>query len=1056
MGCLGEERICLLVAGRLTPLARRLALRHLRTCASCAVRLEDARRLLLTGLLPVAAAEGLGPPGPEALADRIRAAVLADRRRRGPVADRPAVPRLAALAAAAAVLIAVLGYWFLGEARWKVRLLETEGAVYCAAGGEDPLLPAGREADLAAGSMVLVLPGGRAVASVEGVGEFEFTGTAVAVLGGGDGPPIHLHHGIARVRAKPGSPPALAAGGLRLAVHGEAEILVVTPSPAERLLSARHMAAEVAAAGGPALVPGVRAADFRSAGTYVHVLSGEVVPGPGLPAVREGHAVTFPSAGRRSASLSVGPLPLYAESELSPREMQALAALLALDPSPLLALARAAADPALPPWRRALAVWAAGTIGDPAAIPGLSALLADAEMPSVLRGAAVRSLFALGDRETTRRSLSDPDPVVAESAVLALQGDLRPGDLPAVAALAADETRPPFLRALAALAAGDFPEDVPTILLVGLAASPDSDAAALAGEALARRDDPESLAALRSLLAGGLPDLAAFAARALAARGRDDAVPALLAAAAPGRPEPLRSAAIHALNALRPGSAEVEAVLESALAEGAGPAFLAAAFALPGLSATGEPGPVSPLADRYLRPLFDRSDVPEDVLTVALIRYVPPDETLRRILFAARRPALRANALRWLARRQSPLLAVADILPLLDADDAYLRLAAAEALAATDPDAAFRVLAEAPAAPGGLSLADRMDVLVAAAGRPDGRASIGERTTAWLEGLLRGPDADGATRARALAALPWLGAGNGSARALAVEALRTGDAPLRLRAEAIRLLAASDAPSAPEVAAVRDALRNAREPDLARLLFPLIEAPPRPLCLAIPEAREAALCSPDAALRARAALLSAALPDGEAPAVARLADGNAVVRLAAVSGLLARGRPVDPRLEAEAWARASSVGPRPADDPAGRSAAERAAVYRDLVLSVSSAPESSPADLLAEVRVLAAEDRQFLRASALRRFAATAIGSERVTALVDLGRSGARADLDLLLAAAGGVDDVSARAALASAKRLLAGEGLPLFSTSDVGQLRTWWEARAYSWRAPAPAGEVE
>ncbi|MHC4862096.1 MAG: hypothetical protein ACYTDY_18605, partial [Planctomycetota bacterium] len=252
MWCLSEDDLHRLAAGTLTGLRRLLAHRHLRRCRSCRTRFYDARELMGQALPYLASERGYLPRDQVALKRRVLRAVTEglSQPEREPCSPERSYPRVRRVlvpltAAAATLLIFLLGVRFLGGSRWIGRLESFRGALLFSPEDGNLASLAGSSKDLEPGDLLLIAPGGHGRLVLDDVGEAEITGASIVVVGDPDrGEPLLVARGAMRLSRKGGGTLAVRTGDLVFEVGAEAGLEVQPRSP----LAATGWASDAAAA----------------------------------------------------------------------------------------------------------------------------------------------------------------------------------------------------------------------------------------------------------------------------------------------------------------------------------------------------------------------------------------------------------------------------------------------------------------------------------------------------------------------------------------------------------------------------------------------------------------------------------------------------------------------------------------------------------------------------------------------------------------------------------------------------------------------------------------
>jgi HEAT repeat protein len=1052
MACHDEGVWIDLAAGRLRFPARHRAIRHLEECPECRRRHAAARALVAQGLPGLAAAEGLRPRDPEALRRRVFAAVEG-------VRSEPRRPRLARVAllvaplAAAVVVAAVLGYRFLGERGWKLRLEEFDGAILVASGGEDLSRFRDRRPELRPGDLVLALPGAQARLHIPGSRSIELTGPAVAVV---DFSCIHVLRGLALARAPLDAPLLVRAGRLDILVRGSAEIDARGSDPCSALKKARGLGDDIRRRSAPGRAAADAASPASTTEVRVHSLEGSAALGPGLPVLSGGLLLTVRGAEPWPPPLRGGHSPIFRSAELTLREGRAVAPLLGRSPDPVRSLALSAADETLEPWRRALAVWVAADLGDPRAARWVSALTEGDGTPMVVRTAALRTLVILGDTSALGSALADSTPAIAESAASLAVRDSSNAAL--LAAAAADAALSPLARAIAAFGLEETPSEVPLEVLLSIASDrPEGPATRVALALIARREGPAATAVLLAAAREGPPTRRAVALRHLAQRGGPEVAATVLAALAAHEPVEVREAALSAL----PWTTEAEVLVSLAAEalESPSPAIRSAAVhaLFNGRLRTKD---ADARRSELLRSIFERSGFQERDLLRALALVDPGRETLLRLFREAADPDLRATALRGIVDRHADAMTFEELLATAEDPASPIRDAAYSALGRLWPD---RVLDRLFARPGEAAFDFPVAALSALEVLTDPSPASVAPPTLLLRALrsLSTAAPSPLVRRRALELLAKLAPESpGEASAAAIAILESPESSSLVRVSAVSLFLGL--PDLDERARrALDALLS--DPDdvlsdrAAEVLLQLLSSGERP---EFNRALEHARHSPDPALRADAVLRGHGAPGSAARLADAGIDPHPVVRLAALA--VPSGPDVPPA--PGDW---RSLARRCIDDVPALGADPTA---RELIDAPETAGLESPAREVASrfVRMLyglrAHRQEEFRRedssrllehqehalAEALAVLDGTSPG-DVPDALRDLAWAGDRSVLDHLFDACSDADaDVPARAAaLESLRRVLGGRFAPVFEDFTPRALEAWWADRAFAARVP-------
>ncbi len=481
MSCYPEVVLRRFASGELDEPGMSEVLRHAETCPRCRHALHVAERNVAKQLLVLADRKDWFPPRPRSLKARVFSAVADDQdcRTRQALA-RKRHWRLAQALAAAAVLLLILGARYLGEPRWNGCLESTRGTLLLSPSGET-FSAIDRVENLPPGGLIMVPAGSAADLVFEDGTSIELADSALAVIGGlNGGPRLSVARGIVRIRATPEEGIVVRVGDRELLVQGACDFEVRCTSPADALASARAWADRPRSGLLAGILPAAVAANGSPGTSFfvgVRAVTGTVaLPDDKVLATAGQELRSLDGSGWSAAVLSITPEILDSEC-LSKRELQAIPALLRRDADAVLSLESAALDHSAAPWKRGLATWLLGELGDPRAVATLTRLLrTERNVPVMVRAAAVRSLSSLGALDPVLVSLVDAEPAVAEAAIMSLPD----GSGERLKAIAASAGHPDWQRALAARRADEMgvSPGIPTLL--ALLESKDQDVTAQA------------------------------------------------------------------------------------------------------------------------------------------------------------------------------------------------------------------------------------------------------------------------------------------------------------------------------------------------------------------------------------------------------------------------------------------------------------------------------------------------------------------------------------------------------------------------------------------------
>ena len=294
-----EMRVLFDVASGGTGVLRRArVLRHVHVCDACRERWRAAREEVRLGLTLLARDEGLTPPDPAALRDRVFRAVSKDRARKRRPDWRsgtlhPARPRVfipLAAAAAALLLLAFAGSRYLGESRWNGRPDDIRGALLRPADRASYTALGADPCDFAPGDVFWLSPGGSARLELEGRATVEMRDTALVVFGEDDeGAGIFIARGNVTVVNHRDEVRLLASiAGETVEIVDTLEAEVVAGRPDHALALALRRSGEVGDTGAEPDGEGSGAgvlARVRAVGGAIHVVSAHLVIPEGYEAV---------------------------------------------------------------------------------------------------------------------------------------------------------------------------------------------------------------------------------------------------------------------------------------------------------------------------------------------------------------------------------------------------------------------------------------------------------------------------------------------------------------------------------------------------------------------------------------------------------------------------------------------------------------------------------------------------------------------------------------------------------------------------------------------------
>jgi hypothetical protein len=1062
VGCLSEDKLARLLTGALGGWEHRQALRHLDRCAGCRTRYEELAPVLREGFVRLAEDEGLLPPDPAAARQRVLDGVSRRLEERPPF-----LPRVLRLTAAAAILLAMvlLGRHLL-EGDRRVGSLAPTGGVVLVGSHEDGFRRLGGESvALSPGEIVLVAPGGHAEARLASGAEADLEGCSILVVNDPrSGTDLSLARGNLVLRSSNAEPIRIGLRGLPATVMGTAEVMALPSSPRESIETALAWSRAESERRGPRLLRLAfgKAPVPEAAVVAIHALEGSVEVGEGYPAVSAGEELVVGPGGAPDLGW-VGDRPAYLalpDGELDRQDLARVDRLFDRDPEdPFEALAAAARDSDLDIRTRGLAVWLLGELGAADAIPELRGLFArrPERTPPGVRAAAVRALARLDAWEEVRSALADPEPAVAETAVLSLPEHGRKADRESLARLSRDGFRPEYLRALAAGRGFELGLELPVKELGDLSRSKDPDAARIADRLLLlHSDQPGGWSVLVSVLESpSSPHGPARRAEILEwlaeIKASGAAAPARRALAEVNEDPQLRAAAISYLAELEPDS-----LLGSEgdlLRGGPGPVRHAAMKALRGLRDQ-IPGTWRRIVEANrtrLEELLHAPGTPGEELVLLLALVPPDDDFLAGLIRGHRDEDVRRQALDLASLRGSRFSDPAALEESTRDASPRVREFAWQALAGCRPVEALRRLQARirAASPG--------DPEEYVAGMRNLAASLQEGADPeGLADLLAEVSADHrwpALQAESVAILGTLARrGSSGAAAALLEVFGSEAAHPRVRAaaaermvraatsgavlEALRLaLGSPDRALANRVAAALNGLRRSKEipPGLAEALRGAASTDYGRAVLA--------LCSP-ADLAEAGALLEA----GNLPARALLLRDLAEEHLPEVAvGLRTAARSDDPGIAAWAAMRLAQLDPGTEPSEELRAVVARHEPRMRLLASQTSLGHIARGAALREALALV---RERAASRAVLDLGSRVAPEKRRAALRVLAWAGRRADVRAMLACLNDADPVAPEAER-SLRRILARSREGLETTGEHTDLERWWSEREFAFGVP-------